>query len=167
MDYRIDVQNGWLYSSGPDGEAHRGLDLGDDIVDSYQPAFLPLRARVLGRMVEVEFTRELSRKVEGVAQTGAAPRLTTLYRLAVGNFTVKSDSGAALAVETAVIDLSTPFIARLRLGDATVRPGEIRVKRDGIPGNPLGQLRSADGALLSTAEVALTTNASSRFFYLP
>ncbi len=167
MDYRIDVQNGWLYSPGPDGTAHVGSDLGDDVVDSYQPGFLPLRARAVGRMVEVEFTRELSRRVEGVDQAAAAPRVVTLYRLASGNFTVKAVSGEALSIETAVIDLSTPFIVNLRLAEGSARPSEIRVKRDGIPGNPLGQLRSADGALLSTAELALTTSTTSRSFYLP
>ncbi|MBI4870771.1 MAG: prepilin-type N-terminal cleavage/methylation domain-containing protein [Candidatus Riflebacteria bacterium] len=158
QDYRIDVQNGWIYSSGPDGVAHRGSDLQDDIVDSYQPPFLPLRARLSGSYLEIEFSREVSRRIEDA-------RRQLRFQLTKENFGLVSSP--ARAIETAVVDVSTPFIVKLRLADSSARPSQVQVIRDPPGGTPTASLRSSDGALLSTAQMVLTTTSTSGAYYLP
>ncbi|MBI3890763.1 MAG: prepilin-type N-terminal cleavage/methylation domain-containing protein [Candidatus Wallbacteria bacterium] len=169
-DYHIDVQRGWIYSYGPDGVPHVGDNLGDDIVDAYQPEFKPVRARLTQKdlYLEVEFSRELSRTV-------VDSRNQPVFQMSKGNFVVATQtiSGDLAALQsrrgenvaTAVVDLASPFTVRLRL----VKPVALQlgVMRDSGDGNFRHPLRSADGALLSTDKVLLTTGPASAGFYLP
>lgn len=175
-DYRIDVQKGWIFSYGPDSQPHTPDDPGDDVFDAYVPPFAPVRARLTQQRLylEVDFSRELSRSVvdrrnQPVFEMSKENFVVTTQAAQLGQSDLASlQSRRGENVLTAVVDLDSPFTVKLRLARPVAL--ELGVVVDPGPGDArraLHLLRSADGALLSTDRVLLTTGPATGGLFVP